>query len=130
MICFQIGAAMVRGLQGSFTGTVAPGHVAATLKHFAGHGQSEGGNNTSPVVCDERYFRENHLYPFEIAVKEARVKSVMPSYNEWSGIPNHSNPWLLKTVLRDEWGFNGHVISDQGGIEDLYRRHSQLFRDI
>ena len=118
----RIGKAAILGFQGHGP-LINNQHVIATVKHFAGHGQSEGGNNTSPVVCDERYFRENHLYPFEIAVKEAKVKSIMPSYNEWSGIPNHSNPWLLKTVLRDEWGFNGHVISDQGGIEDLYRRH-------
>jgi len=118
----MIGKAAILGFQGHGP-LINNQHVIATVKHFAGHGQSEGGNNTSPVVCDERYFRENHLYPFEIAVKEAKVKSIMPSYNEWSGIPNHSNPWLLKTVLRDEWGFQGHIISDQGGIEDLYRRH-------
>lgn len=118
----RIGKAAVLGFQGH-SPLIDNQHVIATLKHFAGHGQSEGGNNISPVVCDERYFRENHLYPFEIAVKEAHVRSVMPSYNEWSAIPNHSNPWLLKTVLRDEWGFDGHVISDQGGIEDLYRKH-------
>jgi len=118
----RIGKAAILGFQGHNI-MIGNEHVIATLKHFAGHGQGEGGNNTSPVLCDERYFRENHLYPFEIAVKEANVKSVMPSYNEWSAIPNHSNPWLLKTVLRDEWGFDGHVISDQGGIEDLYRKH-------
>jgi beta-glucosidase len=118
----RIGTAAIFGFQGR-SPMIDNQHVIATVKHFAGHGQSEGGNNTSPVVCDERYFRENHLYPFEIAVKEAKVKSIMPSYNEWSAIPNHSNPWLLKTVLRDEWGFNGHVISDQGGIEDLCRKH-------
>jgi beta-glucosidase len=118
----RIGKAAILGLQGHGP-MIDNQHVISTLKHFAGHGQSEGGNNTSPVVCDERYFRENHLYPFEIAVKEARVKSVMPSYNEWSAIPNHANPWLLNTVLRGEWGFNGVVISDQGGIEDLYRKH-------
>jgi beta-glucosidase len=63
------------------------------------------------------------MYPFEVAIKEASALSIMPSYNEWAGIPNHSNPWLLNTVLRDEWGFNGNVISDQGGVEDLYRKH-------
>jgi beta-glucosidase len=119
----RIGKAAVLGFQGHGP-LIDNQHVIATLKHFAGHGQSEGGNNTSPIVCDERYFRENHLYPFEIAVKEAGVKSVMPSYNEWSAIPNHGNPWLLNTVLRGEWGFDGVVISDQGGIEDLYRKHT------
>ncbi|MBK7215347.1 MAG: glycoside hydrolase family 3 C-terminal domain-containing protein [Bacteroidales bacterium] len=118
----RIGKAAILGLQGH-SPLIDGSHVIATLKHFAGHGQGEGGNNTAPVVCDERYFRENHLYPFEIAVKEAGVLSVMPSYNEWSAIPNHSNPWLLNDVLRGEWGFKGHVISDQGGIEDLYRKH-------
>ena len=118
----RLGKACVLGFQGRNV-ELDNKHVIATLKHFAGHGQGEGGNNVAPVVCDERYFRTNHLYPFEIAVKEAHVKSLMPSYNEWSGIPNHSNPWLLNTVLRDEWGFDGHIISDQGGIDDLYRKH-------
>jgi len=118
----RIGKAAVLGFQGR-DGLIGNEHVVATLKHFAGHGQSEGGNNTSPIICDERYFRENHLYPFEIAVKEAKVRSVMPSYNEWAALPNHANPWLLKTVLRNEWGFDGNVISDQGGIEDIYRKH-------
>ncbi len=118
----RIGKAAILGLQGR-SPLIDGSHVIATLKHFAGHGQGEGGNNTAPIFCDERYFRENHLYPFEIAVKEAGVLSVMPSYNEWSAIPNHANPWLLKEVLREEWGFKGHVISDQGGIEDLNRKH-------
>lgn len=118
----RIGKAAILGFQGRGT-LIDNQHVIATLKHFAGHGQSEGGNNISPIVCDERYFRENHLYPFEIAVKEAKVKSVMPSYNEWSAIPNHANSWLLNTILRGEWGFDGYIISDQGGIEDLYRKH-------
>lgn len=118
----RLGKAAVLGFQGH-SALIDDQHVIATLKHFAGHGQSEGGTNTSPVVCDERYFRENHLYPFEIAVKQAKVKSLMPSYNEWSAIPNHANTWLLNTVLRGEWGFDGAVISDQGGIEDLYRKH-------
>lgn len=118
----RIGKAAILGLQGH-SPVIDGSHVIATLKHFAGHGQGEGGNNTAPVLCDERYFRENHLYPFEVAVKEAGVLSVMPSYNEWSAIPNHANPWLLNDVLRGEWGFKGHVISDQGGVEDLYRKH-------
>lgn len=118
----RLGKAAVLGFQGRKP-LIDNQHVISTLKHFAGHGQGEGGDNTSPVVCDERYFRENHLYPFEIAVKEAHARSLMPSYNEWASIPNHANPWLLKTVLKDEWGFDGHITTDQGGIEDLDRKH-------
>ncbi len=118
----RIGKAAIIGFQGR-NAELDSNHVIATLKHFAGHGQGEGGNNLAPVMCDERYFRENHLYPFEIAVKEAKAQSLMPSYNEWSSIPNHSNTWLLKTVLRDEWHFNGYIISDQGGIDDLLKKH-------
>ncbi|MDX9847923.1 MAG: glycoside hydrolase family 3 N-terminal domain-containing protein [Tenuifilaceae bacterium] len=118
----RIGKAAVLGFQGREK-VLGEDRVIATLKHFVGHGESVGGNNTSPIVCDERYLRENHMYPFEIAVKEANALSVMPSYNEWAAIPNHANPWLLNTVLRDEWGFDGNVISDQGGVEDLYRKH-------
>ncbi len=98
-------------------------HVAATAKHYAVHSQPEGGNNISPGNFSERIIRENFLYPFEIAVKEAKVKSIMPSYNEIDGVPSHASTWLLQDVLRDEWGFDGYIIGDLGGIEELYQVH-------
>ncbi len=118
----RIGMAAIFGLQGRGP-TVDQEHVAVTLKHFAGHGQPEGGRNIAPVNYSEREFRTNHLYPFEMAVKVAHAHSLMASYNEWDGVPNHVNHKLLTEILRDEWGFNGLVMSDGGGIDVVYQNH-------
>ncbi len=119
----RLGLAAIFGLQGRCCKVIDERHVAVTLKHFAGHGQPEGGRNIAPVNFSERTFRETHLYPFEIAVKRAHALSVMASYNEWDGIPNHANKKLLTDILVNEWGFNGYVMSDGGGIDVLYKNH-------
>lgn len=119
----RLGIAAVRGLQGKqFTGDEK--HVLATAKHFAAHGQPEGGTNAAPANYSERIVREEFLAPFQAVVQEAGIGSVMASYNEINGIPSHINTWLLKDVLRGEWGFNGFVISDGWGVDDLYRLHA------
>ena len=118
----RMGMAAIYGLQGRST-LIDPSHVAVTLKHFAGHGQSEGGRNIAPLGFSDREFRENHLYPFEMAVKVAHAHSLMASYNEWDGVPNHVNHKLLTDILRTEWGFNGFVMSDGGGIDVVYEDH-------
>lgn len=118
----RMGLAAIRGLQGRGE-AIEPGHVAVTLKHFAGHGQAEGGRNIAPVSISEREFRTNHLYPFEVAVKVGHAHSLMASYNEWDGVPNHVNHRLLTDILRGEWGFNGYVMSDGGGIDVVYKDH-------
>jgi beta-glucosidase len=118
----RLGMAAVFGFQGR--GEVFDSaHVASTLKHFAGHGQPEGGRNCAAIDFSERNFRENHLYPFEMAVTRAKASSLMASYNDYDGIPNHINHWLLTDVLRKEWGFDGFVMSDGGGINMLVRVH-------
>lgn len=112
-------SAYVRGLQGSnFTNG-----VAATLKHFAGHGVCEGGRNHAPVNVSEREMREQHLYPFEATVKEQGVLSVMNAYHDWDGIPCASSKRLLTDILRDEWGFSGIVVSDYWSIPMLNTDH-------
>ncbi len=118
----RMGMAAVFGLQGREP-VIGPEHVAVTLKHFAGHGQSEGGRNIAPVSFSDREFRTNHLYPFEMAVKVAHAHSIMASYNEWDGVPNHVNRKLLTDILRTEWGFDGYVMSDGGGIDVVYEDH-------
>lgn len=118
----QIGKAAIFGLQGRGP-SIDRHHVAVTLKHFAGHGQPEGGRNIAPVNYSEREFRETHLYPFEIAVKEAHAWAIMASYNEWDGVPNHVNHKLLTDILRGEWSFNGFVMSDGGGLDVLCEQH-------
>ena len=114
-----MGVAAITGLQGD-TFMIGRHHVLATAKHFAVHGQPEGGTNTAPGNYSERILRENFLVPFQAAVQEARTGSVMASYNEIDGIPSHINHWLLDRVLRQEWGFTGYVVSDCGAIRDLY----------
>ncbi len=118
----RMGVAAITGLQGdSFL--IGHHHVMATAKHFAVHGQPEGGTNAAPGNYSERIIRENFLVPFQAAVEEARVGSVMASYNEIDGVPSHVNHWLLDRILRQEWGFRGYVTSDGGGLQMLVQTH-------
>ncbi|MGA9040320.1 MAG: CIA30 family protein [Terriglobales bacterium] len=118
----RMGVAAITGLQGD-TFTLDHHHVIATAKHFAVHGQPEGGTNTAPGNYSERIIRENFLVPFQAAIQEARAGSVMASYNEIDGIPSHINHWLLDKVLRQEWGFGGYVTSDGDGLQMLVETH-------
>src|SRR5579872_2822306 len=118
----RMGVAAVTGLQGS-TYMIGRDHVMATAKHFAVHGQPEGGTNTAPGNYSERIIRENFLVPFQAAVQQGHVGSVMASYNEIDGIPSHVNHWLLGRVLRQEWGFQGFITSDGDGIQMLWQTH-------
>lgn len=117
----QIGVAAIFGLQGR-SSQIDGNHLLACAKHFAGHGQPEGGTNLAPANFSERILRENHFYPFELAVKKANVRTVMASYNEIDGVPNHANKWLLADVLRGEWGFTGYVISDYDAVNRMVTR--------
>ena len=118
----RMGVAVIKAIQGPGPG-VDDEHVIATAKHFAAHGQPEGGTNIAPVNVSERVLREYFLPSFEAAVKEAGVMSVMASYNEIDGVPSHANKWLLRKVLREEWGFDGLVVSDYYGIPQLMSLH-------
>lgn len=118
----RLGVAAIAGLQGA-TRPVRDGHVLATAKHFAAHSQPESGRNGAPVNVSERVLRGEFFEPFEAAVKEAGVAAVMAAYNEIDGVPGHVNDWLLRGVLRDEWGFGGVVISDGMGVERLQSVH-------
>ena len=117
----QLGMAAVRGFQGdgSFNDKK---RVIATLKHFAAHGQPESGMNCAPVNVSERVLRETFLQPFKDTIRKAGALSVMASYNEIDGVPSHANKWLLRQVLRKEWGFKGFVVSDYYAIWELNYR--------
>jgi beta-glucosidase len=118
----RLGVAAINGFQG--TGPLLDkSHVYATAKHFAVHGQPEGGTNVAPGNYSERVVREYWLKPFEAAVNEAHIATVMPSYNEVDGIPSHSNKWLIDGILRHEWKFEGLVVSDYFGITELRTVH-------
>ncbi len=114
----QMGVAAVKGFQGDGTFKDKK-RVIATLKHFAAHGQPESGSNCGPVNVSERLLRDIFLFPFREAVKKGNAVSVMASYNEIDGVPSHANKWLLRHVLRDEWGFKGYVVSDYYAITEL-----------
>jgi beta-glucosidase len=117
----QLGAAAVRGFQGdgSFREKT---RVVATLKHFAAHGQPESGNNCAPANVSERVLRETFLCTFHEAIRRGGAMSVMASYNEIDGVPSHANRWLLRDVLRRDWGFTGTVVSDYYAIRELAER--------
>jgi beta-glucosidase len=121
----RLGVAAVRGFQGKRTpdAPIDADHVLATAKHFTGHGQPEGGRNTAPGNYSTHVLREVFLPPFEAVVREAGVGSVMASYNEVDGVPSHANRWLLRDLLRGEWGFSGMVVSDYFGVAELERKH-------
>ena len=114
----RMGIAAVRGFQGdaSFRDKT---HMIATLKHFCGHGQPESGMNCAPANVSLRVLRETFFYPFKEAVQKAGAISVMPSYNELDGVPSHKNAWLLRDVLREEFGFKGFTVSDYFAVWEL-----------
>jgi beta-glucosidase len=117
----QFGLAYVRGAQGD--DLKSDHNVVAEPKHFAGHGSPEGGTNTSPVHMGERELRVTMLRGFEPAFREGHAMATMAAYHEIDGIPVTADPFLLKTILRQEWSFQGLVLSDLGAIRRLYDVH-------
>jgi beta-glucosidase len=112
---------IIKGIQGN---SLKDDDAAiAEPKHFGVHGIPENGSNLSPVYIGEREARSTHLYIFEKAIKEAHAHGIMAAYHEIDGVPVAGNRWLLTDVLRNEWGFNGFVISDLGAIALQYNKH-------
>ncbi|MDR0748712.1 MAG: glycoside hydrolase family 3 C-terminal domain-containing protein [Tannerellaceae bacterium] len=114
----RLGVAAVKAFQGDGD-NIDKNHVAATLKHFGVHGQSEGGNNTAPGFMDEYQTREVYLKSFQTCIKEAAPVNIMVTYNELWGTPAHANRKLLHDILRRDFGFKGIVVSDYQGISNL-----------
>src|SRR6476646_8530230 len=111
----SLGTAYVQGLQSA--------GVIATLKHFAGYSASRAARNHGPVSMGPRELRDVILPSFEMAVTIGGVGSVMNSYSDVDGVPAGANPWLLTEVLRDEWGFEGTVVSDYWAVPFLASMH-------
>ena len=108
--------AMVQGLQGD--DLTAPGTIAACAKHFAGYGESESGRDYATTNIPENELRNVHLRPFKAAV-DAGVVTLMASFSDLNGVPASGNEFLMRKVLRDEWGFEGFVVSDWNSIPQL-----------
>lgn len=122
----EIGKAFTIGLQGDPEITkerIPENKIMSTAKHYVAYSTPIAGVNIAPVEVGPRDLRDIHLYPFEKAVKEANVYSIMPAYNEVNGIPVHANETLLKDVLRKEYGFTGYVFADYGAVNMLQTRH-------
>jgi beta-glucosidase len=111
-----LGAAMVRGFQGDGFGEL--GNIAACAKHFAGYGASESGRDYNTTNIPENELRNVYLPPFKAAV-DAGVATLMTSFSDLDGVPASGNRFLLKQVLRDEWRFDGFVVSDWASIQEL-----------
>ena len=117
----RLGIAAVKGFQGEKKFKEKK-NVIATLKHFVAHAQPEGGQNCAPTDVSMRTLREVFLFPFREVFDKAGCISVMASYNEVDSVPSHASKWLLREVLRKEWGFKGFVVSDYYAIWELSYR--------
>jgi len=98
--------------------------LIAIPKHFAGHGEPVGGRDSQDYGLSERTMREIHLPSFRAAVEEAHAGGVMAAYGLWDGVPDNASTTLLQQVLRQEWGFDGIVVSDCGGLEHFLTKHA------
>ncbi|MFW5753425.1 MAG: glycoside hydrolase family 3 N-terminal domain-containing protein [Marinilabiliaceae bacterium] len=116
----QIGAAMVRGMGGG--DLTRSGSLISTLKHFIAYGVPEGGRNGSPAMFGLRELHQNFLPPFRDAL-DAGALSIMTAYNSVDGVPCTSHEYLLSDVLKNQWGFDGYVVSDLFSIEGLTGSH-------
>lgn len=119
----RMGVAFIQGLQGMGDERFDENHVIATAKHFIGYPENRRGINGGFSDMSERRLREVYLPPFEAVIKEAKVGSVMPGHQDYNGVPNHMNTWLLKDILRDELGFDGFIVSDNNDIARLGTMH-------
>lgn len=113
---YQIAAAMVRGYQGKDLSS--PNTVAACVKHYALYGASEAGRDYNTTDMSKQRMYNDYFPPYKGAV-DAGCASVMASFNEIDGVPATANKWLLTDVLRRQWGFNGFVVTDYTGINEM-----------
>jgi beta-glucosidase len=117
-----MGNAFVQGLQGNDPHYLK---ASATAKHFAVHSGPEADRDYFDAIIDEKDFRETYLYAFHTLVTGG-VESVMSAYNKINGVPTSINKNLLTDILRKEWGFKGHVVTDCGALDDVYRTHKTI----
>ena len=115
----QCGMAYTKGLQSD---SLDQG-IAATLKHFAAQGISDGGRNCAPIHATKREILDSYAVPFEAAIREADAACVMAAYHEWHDMPCHASKELLVDILRKKLGFNGLLMADGSGIKLVKEFH-------
>lgn len=111
----RYGVAKVRGYQTDDPSR--PDAIAACVKHFCGYGFAESGKDYNRVEMSQQRLREDVLPPFHACV-EAGALAIMPSFNDLNGVPNSVNRWLLRDILRQEWGFSGTTVSDANAVAE------------
>ena len=116
----RMGVAFVKGLQGNDPKYLK---LVATPKHYAVHSGPEPERHSFDAIASERDMRETYLPAFEACVREGGAQSIMGAYNRTNGEPCCASPTLLQKTLRDQWGFEGYVVSDCGAINDIYQGH-------
>jgi len=116
MLNAVMGAAQIKAFHGEDLSK--PGGIATCVKHFAGYGGAESGKDYNQVELSEHILREFYLPAYKACI-DAGTDMLMPSFNVLNGVPSTANKWLMQDVLRDEWGFEGVVISDYAAIVEL-----------
>ncbi len=111
-----MGSVQVRAFQGDDLSK--EGNLACCVKHFAAYGGAEAGRDYNTVELSENALREYYLPAYKACI-DAGVKMLMPSFNTLNGVPSVGNKWLMKRILKDEWGFEGVVISDYAAVNEL-----------
>ena len=112
----RLAKAQIRGFQGSDPSK--PGKLAACVKHYAAYGGAEAGRDYNLVECSQRELREYYLPAYKDCI-DAGARLLMPSFNSLNGIPSIANPLLMQQILKDEWGYDGVVISDYAALDEL-----------
>ena len=118
----EIGGAWIRGYQSK--------GLIVTPKHFAVHGAVMGGRDSHDLGLSEREIREVHLVPFRHAIETYHCQSIMMAYSDFEGVPVAKSKELLKGILRDEWGFDGYIVSDCGALGNLTSRKHYTAKDV
>jgi len=117
----EIGCAWINGFQSQ--------GLITTPKHFAGHGAPLGGRDSHDIGLSERVMREIHLPPFRAAFERCGTESVMVNYSDWFDTVCAASTYLLKGILREEWGFDGFVVSDCGALRNLTSKKHYIAKD-
>lgn len=117
----QIGGAWIKGYQSK--------DLFTTPKHFGGHGAPLGGRDSHDIGLSEREMREVHLVPFRHVIRNYDCQSLMMAYSDFLGVPVAKSKELLQNILREEWGFNGFIVSDCGAIGNLTARKHYTAKD-